>query len=224
MAIASITAWLADPNRKYEHGRLLYEQYGTDKVLRVLLCSGSTSFHFSKLQLALEGLNKLANLEPQPVIIGEIQPSKNSDPLSGFENAPDKILEIRNTKNRRYAQARRLFEAIRVMDSQNHRLEAALELLDHMDYVSEAWQAIDEWREVGKVREFQEHENEAAVSELTLTELLKEANNLPPNISKDRGRLKSAKSPIKEAEIAERLRKREQRLELIRRRLKDELV
>jgi len=227
MAIASITAWLNNPSRSYEHGRLLYEQYGTNRVTLRILSSGSSSFHFSKLQAALEEVNKQSNLEPKPIVLPEhhlIVPERPGDRVSEYKDAPDKILEIRNEKNRHYAQARRLFETARVLDSQSQRLDAALQILDHMDYVGEAWAAIDDWKKDGRIREIAQKQAEKDVSELSLVELIKEEKNLGPNISKDKGRLEAAESSKKKIEIAERLKSREIRLDLIRRRLRDELV
>lgn len=227
MAIASITTWLNNPSRNYEHGRLLYEQYGTNRVVLKLLSSGSTSFHFTKLQAALEEVNKQSNLEPKPIVLPEhhlIVPERPGDRVSEYKDAPEKILEIRNEKNRHYAQARRLFEMARILDSQPQRLDAALQILDHMDYVSEAWSAIDEWKKDGRVREIAQKQAEKEVSELSLVELIKEEKNLRPNISKDKGRLEVAESLERKIEIAERLKSRELRLDLIRRRLQNELV
>jgi len=227
MAIASITAWLNNPDRSYNHGRLLFEQYGDDRVLLALLKSGSTSFHFSKLQTALERLNKKSNLEPKQIVIAEkitdVLERPDQRPI-GYENAPNKILEIRNLKNKRYAQARHLFESIRVLDSKELRLQAGLELLDHMDYVADAWGAIDDWKENGRIRELAQKETEKEVADLTFIELVQESKNLPPNISKDRTKLKEANDPKKQTKIATRLEARERRLEMVKRRLANELV
>lgn len=228
MAIASITAWLNNPARSYYQGRMLYEQYGENRVLITLFQSGSTSFHFSKLTAALQALNTQANLEPKAIVLKEPAPAPLVRPDKaapiGFEEAPDKILEIRNEKNRRYAQARRLFESIRVLDSKDLRRDAALQLLDHMDYVNEAWGAIDEWKDSGRIREIQQKETTLEVSELSLVELVQESKNLPPNITKDKNKLKAATLPSVQAKIAARLQARIHRLELVKRRLKDELV
>lgn len=226
MAIASITSWLNDPDRSYQTGLLLYEQYGDNRVLISLFKSGSTSFHFSKLNAALQELNTKANLEPRAIAISDQEhiPAANENKFKDrFENAPEKILEIRNEKNRRYAQARRLFESIRVLDSKDLRRDAALQLLDHMDYVNQAWMAIDEWRESGQIQEIQEKESESDVSQLSLVELLQEAKNLPTYISKDRQKLKAENLPSKQAKISFRLNGRLHRLELVKRRL-NELV
>lgn len=227
MAIASITAWLNNPSKSYEHGRLLYEQYGSSRAILRILSTGNSSFHFAKLQAALEEVNKQSNLEPKPIVLPEhhlIAPERPGDRLSEYKDAPEKILEIRNEKNRHYAQARRLFEQIRMLDSQAQRLDAGLQILDHMDYVSEAWSAIDEWKKDGRIREIAQKQAEKEVAELSLVEMIKEEKNLRTYISKDKAKLETAESSKKKIDIAERLQARSRRLDLIRGRLQNELV
>ena len=231
MAIASITAWLNSADKPYHHGRALYEQYGEDKALLRLVKSGSGSYHFEKLKAGLELINKNSNLVPKQIVIGDlVREAPNSRPSAAgdskkvnpdLEDAPDEITKIRNEKNLRYAQARRLFETIRVMDSREHRLQAGLELLDHMDFVNDCWAVIDEWRESGKIQEMKKEETETSVSALTLPELMKEARNLPTYITKDRQKLAAAKQESNKMRIALRLEWRIKRLELIKKRLEN---
>lgn len=225
MAIASITAWLNDPNRNYLHGKALYEQYGDNKAVLALIRSGSGSFHLAKLKEGLEKLNLLANLEPKPIVINDHRPEPAAAPGKtnpDFTSAPDQILRIRNEKNEKYAQARKLHETIRVMDSRQHRLQAGLQLLDLMDEVNESWSIIDEWKEKGTIREKMLADTEKSVAELTLAELLQESRNIPPNITKDRKKLPTA-TDAKKVDIALRLEAREARLKAIKKRL-DEIV
>lgn len=226
MAIASITAWLNDPNRNYLHGKALYEQYGENKAVLALIRSGSGSFHLAKLKEGLEKLNLLANLEPKPIVINDYhRPEPAAAPGKtnpDFTSAPDQILRIRNEKNEKYAQARKLHETIRMMDSRQHRLQAGLQLLDLMDEVNESWSIIDEWKEKGTIREKMLADTEKSVAELTLAELLQESRNIPPNITKDRKKLPTA-TDAKKVDIALRLEAREARLKAIKKRL-DEIV
>lgn len=222
MAIASITTWLDNPQRSYHHGKALYEQYGNSASLLALIRSGSGNYHLSKLKEGLELVNKQCNLEPKPIVVGTyVKPEKPdlSKKNPDLANAPDAITEIRDEKNSRYAQARRLFENIRIMDSREHRLQAGLELLDHMDFVNDSWEVIDEWKESGKVREIQKVEAEKEVAELTMTELVKESNNLPTYISKDKKNLAAAKTPASKSKYANRLEWHEHRLRLVKKRL-----
>ena len=234
MPIPSITAWLNSPDKPYHHGRALYEQYGSDRVLLALVKSGTGPYHFQKLRAGLELLNKNSNLVPKPIIIGALATEapnpiphvreniRNSKFLNpDLTNAPDEITKIRDEKNKRYAQARRLFETIRVMDSREHRLQAGLELLDHMDFVNDSWSVIDEWKESGKVREIKQAETEKEAAALALPELLKEAQNLPTYITKDRKKLAAAKTDKEKMKISLRLEFRIKRLDLIKTRINE---
>lgn len=218
MAIASITAWL-NGSRDFYHGRMLYEQYGSDRLTLTIIRTGSSAYHFSKLVEGLELINKQANLEPKRIEFPD--PPQIITPNDKWGGAPDPILEIRNEKNKRYAQARRLFEAIRVMDSQTHRLEAALTLLEDMDFVNESWEAIDQWRETGKVKEVQKSEADKKVSQLDLKELIRQSKNLATYISKDKKRLKESSDPKKQVKIKSRLELRQYQLDEINRRINE---
>jgi len=225
MAIASITNWLNSKEKNYHNGRLLYEQYGESKTLQTLFKTGSTNFHFKKLLLALEDLNKLANLEPKQITIPDvIATTKEIGGKYGvdYESAPEAIQEIIKNKNDHYARARKLHESIRIMDNQEHRLEAGLQLIKHMEYVYDAWSAINEWKDNGRIRELEKEVTETDVSELTTSQLYKELNNLKPNISKDRTKLKNLTEPKKQADVAKRLQDREYRLKLIKERMANE--
>ncbi len=82
-------------------------------------------------------------------------------------DAPEQIQQIRNEKNRRYAQARKLHESIRMMDSREHRLQAGLELLDHMHVVNDARSAIDEWSRSGQIRHQEQMRQAVQADQLT---------------------------------------------------------
>jgi hypothetical protein len=224
MAIASITQWLDNPNRSYHHGVKLYEQYGTDRVILALIRSGTGSYHYAKLRAGLEAVNKNSNLQPKPIVVSQLLPEissgegkKNPD----FTGAPDEIEKIRTEKTVRYAQARDLFANIRYMDSRENRLQAGLELLNHMDFVNDSWLVIDEWKETGKVLELNKKETEKTVSELTMAELLKESKNLPTYISKTSRKLKDAKSPALKVKFAKQLEERKHRFDLVKKRLEE---
>lgn len=221
MAIASITAWLHNPKRDFHQGRMLYEQYGDDRLVLTIIRTGSGSYHFSKLQEAMEALNKLSNLQPKAIVIHDLAPIDKKPEV--WDEAPDPILEIRNEKNRRYALARKRFETIRVMDSQEHRAEAALLLLDDMDFVNESWSAIDTWRETGVIKEVEKKEAKTSISDLSLKELMKQSKNIESYISKDKKKILSEKNPGKLLELKQRLELRVFKLAEMNRRI-DELI
>jgi hypothetical protein len=226
MAIASITQWLNDPRRSYSHGRALYEQYGDNSSLLALIRTGSGSFHQAKLREGLEKVNQKTGLQPRPIQIPVYIPVPVASPGKqnvDLKDAPEKIREIRDQKNKEYAQARHLFVSIRLMDSQQQRLQAGLELLDLMDRVNEAWSVIDEWNETGKVMELKRAESEKEVAGMTLPELLKERQNLPTYISKAKRKLEAAGSDIERLKLKLNLEAKEQRLQAVKKRI-DEII
>lgn len=221
MAIASITAWLHDPKRDFHHGRMLYEQYGDDRLVLTIIRSGSGPYHFSKLLVAMEALNKLPNLQPKKIFVPDL-PLVDKKP-EVWQDAPDPILGIRNEKNRRYAEARKIFETIRIMDSQEHRAEAALLLLDNMDFVNESWSAIDTWRETGIVKEVKQKEAEVSISDMDVRDLIQKSKNIATYISKDKKKILLEKNPAKLLKLKRRLELREFELAEMNRRI-DELI
>lgn len=226
MAIASITTWLNNPNKIYAHGLLLFEQYGSSAVTLALLRSGEGSYHLSKMQQALQALNDQPGLQPKAVVIG----AYIAEPISihgkgqfDYATAPEQIVQIWDNKNQHYAQARKLHEAIRVLDDQDHRLQAGLELLDHMDKVNQSWSILDKYHDTGEIAKLDIPDQAAAVDSLTVAQLIQEHNNLKPNISKDRRKLRETTDQAKKIELARRLEMREARLVLVKGRLKNEI-
>jgi hypothetical protein len=225
MAIASITGWLNNPHKTYHQGHALYEQYGDNPVLKVLLKSGSTSYHLAKLKAGLEEVNKKSNLVPKPIVISQFIPEQLVSPgktAHDYKDAPEKILQIRDLKTNRYAQARKLFEMIRVLDSADLRKQAALEMLDHMDFVNESWAVIDEWKANGVIREIEEKQSTIEIADLCIPDLLKESKNLPSYISKAKTKLAKAKTPTSQVKASARLHMLERRYEIIKQRMEAE--
>ena len=223
MAIASITEWLKKDNRSYQHGKVLYLQYGDKEHLKALFNSGNSGFHFDKLQNALEDLNKLNSPPPKQIITAS--PPKpevlEKKATLDYRDYPEKIQEIYAAKNKSYALARNYFETIRFMDSQEHRREAGKELLAEMAFVQDCWQAIDEWKDNGRIREMKMKNIIFDVEALTITELLAASKNLPPNISKDKTKLASCTDPKFQLKLDNRIKERTQELNEVKRRLSE---
>lgn len=206
---------------------MLYEQYGSNKLTLTILKSGDGTYHFAKLQAALEDLNSKKDLVPKPIVIEEYVP--DPEPAPGkknldFKTAPEQLIEIRNDKTKRYAQARKLHETIRILDSQDHRLAAALELLDHMDYVNNCWEAIDKFMHTGELITLPQEEKAPAVVDLSLAKLLRERANLPSYASKAKKAAESAKTAASKLKYTMRFEWFEKRLLAVNERLKNELV
>jgi hypothetical protein len=226
MAIASITQWLNSPDKNYLQGRLLYEQYGNNRVTLALISSGSGSYHLSKLITALADINSRPEIKPQQIAIAKVVAVpmpvvKASKEAIDYKDAPQLILDIRAQKTENYATARKLHESIRFIESKEHRCSAGLQILDLMDEVSEAWGIIDEWKEKGHVRAVEQKKQMAAVSEMSHLELLQEEKRLAPNVTKDRKKLLKPLSKRKELDIQVRLQERSIRLEEVRRRINE---
>jgi len=233
MAIASITAWLNTPNPNYTHGRLLYEQYGDDRLVLAIIKSGSGSYHFTKLHAAMVKLNERKDLEPKRITY---TPPAQDEPLQSqfnvtskpkvktdLDDAPPEIRQIRNLKNEKFAEARHLLVVARVSDSKEHRLEAALKILDNMDYVNESWLVMDTWRETGKILEMKKEQATVSVADLSTQELLQKDKNLPSYICKARGRYNEQTDPRRKTKALAKVQELLNLQSAIKRRL-DELV
>lgn len=223
MAIASITTWLNTPQKNYRQGCALYAQYGNKEYLKALFNTGNSSYHFTKLEAALLDLNKLNNPPPKNIIVAEKPKETLLAPIAKFDygNYPDKIQEIIKAKNFAYAKARKLFETIPFLDSQTHRLEAGKELLADRKFVQECWQAIDKWKESGEIMEVAIKKIETDVADLSLADLIKEQKNIPPNISKDRKKLKECSDAVQKIKFTDRINERTMRLDLINKKLNE---
>lgn len=223
MAIASISKWLQECPRSYPLGVSLYEQYGDSSTMLKLVKSGSGPFHMAKLKEALEKINERANLVPKPitiphVVIAQVAAPDKFDQVN-YDTAPEQIRMIADNKTEKYARARALFEKIRHMDSQDHRLKAGLELLDLMDEVNDAWSVIDEWKDSGNIREEQKKAAKAEVAALTIQQLIREAKNLPTYITKDQQKLSGSLTDRQRVKVAQRLQEYKDRLKLVKERL-----
>lgn len=222
MAIASITQWLNEPKKNYQVGKLLYEQYGDNKVVLSLINSGNSSYHQQQLIAALQKVNLKVDLQPKKIVIPDLitENQERSKPSTNYTSAPEQILNIREEKSLNFAKARKLFESIRVMDSQEHRLEAGLEILDLMEKVNEAWAIIDQWNDSGKIAEMKQKEEEKAIEEMNIHELIREKAKLMPNISKDKKRILSANNDKDKLKYTQKYEARKQRLAMVLERIK----
>jgi polyhydroxyalkanoate synthesis regulator phasin len=227
MAIESITAWLNSADRNFLHGRLLYEQYGDDRLILTIIKSGSGNYHLQKLTEGLEKVNQLSNLQPKKITFEPPAPQPIAEPKKKQKSSPDLaaapevIQDIRNQKNERYAKARHLHQTIRSMDSKQHRLEAGLELLNLMDFVNESWFIIDEWVKKGTVLEMKKEEAIQSVADLTLPELVAASKNIPSSISHARKRYNISTDPRARTRALAKIQELQTKLEQVKRRLSE---
>lgn len=239
MAIASITSWLNSSDRDFNRGKALYEQYGDDRLVLTIIRSGSSNYHFNKLLASLEELNKRTDLKPKQIVIGDLPPvvdvaqsgdgavsvksngHKKPDYDAKWKGAPEAILEVRNTKNKYYAEARKMFETARHLDSAEHRLEMALQILDKMEFVNESWAVIDEYHETGKVRNLMVKQAEEDLAELDLKALYRKQSNIKSYRSKAKAALAKATTPTKKAKQKTRIENFDIQLAEIERRINE---
>jgi len=221
MAIASITQWLQDPARRFQHGKLLYEQYGDNPVILAIISSGSGSFHMNKLQLALQELNSRADLAPKPITVPDYVPAApiSEKGKTDLKGAPELILDIRDEKNHNFAQARKLHQSVPFMDSREHRLTAALQILNLMDKVNESWATLDKFVKDDVLPEPAAPEPTFDAAALSFADLLKESKNLPTYITKSKKKILEAKNADKKLKFTLQLEQHEQRLAQVKERM-----
>lgn len=232
MPIASISTWLNSPNPSYHHGVSLYKQYGDDSLILAIITTGSGSYHFSKLKQGLQSVNDQPSITPKKLeyVAPAQERSASEDPEEpvyvgrkkvNLDNAPKEIRDIRNNKNLKFAEARHLHAKLRFMDSQQHRCDAALTILNNMDEVNSSWCAMDEWEKTGKITQVEREEVQAAVAELSIPELYQERTNLPSRISHARKRHSTNTDPRKKTKALAKVESLISRFNEVKRRISE---
>lgn len=228
MAIASILQWLSDPNRTYQHGKLLYEQYGTNIVAATIINTGhqGSNYHFTYLENCLKDL---VNHTPQKiqVIIPDLNefniPQKQGISDKEYQKLPEDLREIRKDAKNQYNRAKWLFARIPLTDSIDQRLIMALQLLDDFD---------NNRRQMGHVQGFLDKGTYTPetiilkalkpVQDLSTKELIAESKNIPTYITKDIKRIKDVIiDSDRFKELTGRINARKERLEQVNKRLNE---
>lgn len=228
MAIAKISTWLNDPRRDYQYGILLFNQYGKNDLLKVLFAKGDSSYHQDRLYVALEELNPtLEDFTNKPSFsIPTLQelptPSKRYGvPDSSWDKMPEPIkdLYVKNSKLHRHSQL--LFEEARKACSDEERLSYCLPMLIERKELNENWKAIKDFHEKGLIQEQLQEQHLVEVSELSIADLVRLTQNIPPSLSKDRKKVIDMKPGPKKNKVLLRIQEREVRLELVKKRLEE---
>lgn len=231
MAIAAIQRYLDQPVHNYGEGRLLFDRYSNDSVLKLVFNTGSSSYHHRRL---LDALRILVN-ESEPIVQAPSTDSKAKPKpvvpsLSDFDvpskvamkddffNLPDQMQAVVRKKNMHYKRAQQLFIEIPYIDDQDKRLEMALTILDDYDDVQACWSAIDEYRETGKVLEEKTVSIEEEVNAVPDALIGKSISNLCSNISKDKKKLLDLPEGHKKAKVLLRYQTNQIKLDLFRKR------
>ncbi|WP_374949615.1 hypothetical protein [Mucilaginibacter sp.] len=227
MAIATITNWLKSVNKNYAAGNELYQQYGTNASLKVLLNRGNSDYHFNRLVDALEALNENAVEAIQTAKPSAI-PSLASMPVRSVSHsltdtewakAPDGIKDLYTENKKLDGRADLLHHKIVIAESAPARLEMALQLLDDRDQTNRNWDTIKDFHATGKLAEEVKAAAEPAIDEMVVPELMKLSKNLPTYISKDSKKLKSMGDGPRKNKVMQRLQANEIKLKLVLERL-----
>ena len=228
MAIASILQWLSDPNRTYQHGKILYEQYGNNIVAATIINTGhqSSNYHFTYLENCLKDLvdhtpQKMEVIIPDLTEFNQTQKQGISD--QEYQKLPEDLRIIRKDAKNQFNRAKWLFARIPLTDSKEQRLEMALQLLDDFD---------DNRRQMGHVQGFLDKgtyipetiilKELRPVQDLSIKELIAESKNIPTYITKDIKRIKDVLiDSDRFRELTSRINARKERLEQVNRRLNE---
>lgn len=226
MAIAVISAWLANKNRMYDQGVLLYQQYGDSIVIKALISGGSSDYHAKRLHDALEELNAriTAEVAPAPLAIPPVAAMPKpqlryavSD--EAWNKLPETIKDLYGENSRLHSRSYLLFNHLPLCNTDADRLEKILQLLEDRDKINENWLAIKDFNATGKIREKLVEEESKSVDAMTVQELTTQANNIPTYLSKDRKKLATMEAGQKKNKVLHRIAEREVQLELVKKRL-----
>lgn len=197
MPITDIQIWLAG-RMDYAAGYELVARYSDNRVLKLMLSKGETSFNREKMIEELTALNRSeeANYKARP------QPEERK--ILGDEEwlrAPAEIRELKKRATELFkenarkhaklchmvAESKRLhgndINAINAYLKEHHAGIIANEILDIDDELSVMFNKIDYWRANGKL---QEDIQPVAIDETDKAELIRQRNNLRSNLSKAR--------------------------------------
>jgi hypothetical protein len=232
MAIAPITQWLDSREKNYLVGRALYEQYGTNSLLKTLFKNGDSDYHLTRLIESLEELNRQLHAidqKQQPQHQRFVIPPLESIPVPAtrmslsdpaYQNAPEEIKDLYTANSRLNSRADLLYLQARSAPTAAERLELSLAQLDDRQQVNENWQTIKEYHATGVVQEQVKEAEEKNVSELTVSELMALDKNLPTYISKARKSLQALQAGTpKFIKTANRLQQYTIKLKLVKERL-----
>lgn len=229
MATEAIKKYLAQEVHNYQEGRILFERYSMDSVLKLLFKSGSSSYHHRRLLQALRELStceictkptldSLPNKTTIPQLSEFDRPTKHFDTID-YHSLPEAIQEVVRKKNMHYKRAQQLFVEIGFTTDKDKRLEMAMVLLEDHEQVNACWSVIDEYKETGKIlaeRSKSLEEEVALVPEVSIGQSIA---NLRSNISKDRKKLGNLPEGHKKAKVLLRYQTNKIKLDLLIKRL-----
>jgi len=228
MAIPAIVRYLNQPVHNYHEGRILFERYSDDNVLKVLFRSGEGTYHHRRLLAALDELaekdidtaKQMVTVE-KPVVPGleTFDHAVKTLPTDDYHSFPERIKEVVRKKNMHYRRALQLYIEIGLTDDRERRLEMALTLLQDHEEVNACWAVIDEYKATGKILVERVVTIQEEVAAIPLARLGQELANIQSNISKSKKRLDSLPDGEKKAKVLLRYETYLIKRDLIRKRL-----
>lgn len=231
MAIAKITSWLADPNRSYDHGRSLYEQFGTDVVVLAVIKGGNSPYHFTKLFDSLTALNQTLEEKtaPKQAIIPNLSEFKGpaAAPVKNkpdFHSLPDAMKDVTTIKNQHKRRADQLYIEIAFTESSEDRRIMALTMLEDYDKVQECWGILDNYRDTGIVLESKRKTIDEEVKDLSVLQMMNSLKNIRTYLCKDKKKAVAMKPGRQLSKVLARIQENQLKLKLLEERMKNELV
>lgn len=226
MAIAEITHWLNKPDRSYDAGVALYEQYSTNVLLKPFFKTAKSSYHSSRLVEEMINLNKLDLVPSKPPVfkIPELETISIPAKRYGLNDeqwgaAPDEIKDLYVMNSRLKSRADLLFHQTRIATTDDARLSLSLAQLADRSVINTNWKKIKDFYATGKLKEEITTANEKSIADMTMAELFPLSKNLPTYISKDKRNYNEAKSSSAREKIQKRLLENETKFDLVKKRL-----
>lgn len=134
-----------NPNRLFKQGVDFYRKYGSNQTLLLLFeRNGEGSFSRVKLLEELIQIEKKINA-PRPSVPVAM---KDATPVA-IPSMPDSLTRKLKEKGELYARANVLHARLPLLQDNDQRLEAALELMDLHDRIRAIWRDYDLWKASG---------------------------------------------------------------------------
>lgn len=203
MAIVDIQIWLSGKH-DYSTGLQLINRYSNNRVLKMMLDRGETSFNREKMIEELTALNRSEeanyNNRPQPEerkILGDAEWLRAPAEVREWKKRATELFKENGRKHARLchlvSEAKRVhgndINAINNYLKEHHAGSIANEILDMDDEIASLFEKIDYWREFGNLPKEQ---NTVTIDETDKAELIRQRNNLRSNLSKARRKQNNA--------------------------------
>jgi len=225
MAVVHIQKWLTDRNRTYEHGLQLFLQYCDKPLVKALLTSGNSNYHFKRLQVELVEINDRPVIEqPKTLNIPKLDDIPVPDKRHGLNDAewasaPDAIKDLFTQNTRLHTHSQLLFNQSRITANEADREKLDLMIVDERNAIQDNWKTIKNFQETG--REDEQISAQAAddIEKMTAPQLMALVKNYPTYLSKDRAKLSIMPDGPKKNKVLHRIREREIKLDRANQRL-----